>query len=147
MLRRTPFRSKAPGRRPTTQYGGANPSAPRAQPVCIADGRARLVHPIEKEEIVRSGDYRRFVAAQPCFDCGVEGWSQCAHENVNKAMSRKVCDLRTFPLCAPRYGLVGCHQQFDLGMGRGRELRRLLGRQWVERMQRIAKAAGRKEFK
>lgn len=55
-------------------------------------------------------------------------------------------DLRTFPLCGPRYGLLGCHQEFDLGLGLTRDERRVQGARWVERMQALARAAGRKEL-
>jgi hypothetical protein len=95
---------------------------------------------------LRSESYRRFVASQACFGCGVQGYSQCAHENFGKGLGMKVCDRRTFPLCGPRFGLIGCHQQFDIGLELGREERRALGREYVERMQDIARKAGRKEI-
>lgn len=95
---------------------------------------------------MRSESYRRFVASHACFGCGIQGYSQCAHENLHKGMSLKVCDLRSFPLCGPRFGLIGCHQQFDIGIDCARETRRELGRQYVEKMQAIARAANRKEF-
>lgn len=95
---------------------------------------------------VRSASYRRFVASHDCFGCGVSGWSQCAHDNKGKGMGLKVCDLRSFPLCGPRYGLIGCHQQFDLCIELTREERNELGEKYVARMQAIARAAGRPEF-
>lgn len=101
----------------------------------------------QKVKPLRSESYRRFVASHPCFACGAEGWSQCAHENIGKGMSLKVCDTRSFPLCGPRYGLIGCHAQFDLGIDSDRETRRELGKQYVERMQEIARKAGRREIK
>lgn len=99
-----------------------------------------------KATIVRSHSYRRFVAAQPCFGCGVSGWSQCAHANFGKGLGMKTSDLLTFPLCAPHYGLIGCHQQFDLCLGMTRDDRRDLEAKYVDRMQAIARAAGRPEF-
>lgn len=99
-----------------------------------------------KVPAVRSESYRRFVAAHPCFDCGVHGYSQCAHANEGKGLGLKVCDLRSFPLCGPRPGHMGCHTRFDSGLDYTREERRELGRRWVERMQQIAREAGRKEL-
>lgn len=145
-MKRTAFRPKMPPARPCKQYEGVNPSKPRETVVSIIETRSVLVYPIEKAKPVRSASYRRFVASHSCFDCGISGWSQCAHENVDKGMAMKACDLRTFPLCAPRFGLLGCHQEFDLGLGLDRDERREQGRQWVERMQALARAAGRKEF-
>lgn len=97
---------------------------------------------VPKEVIHRSEPYRRFVASQECFGCAIHGWSQCAHDNYDKGMGLKVCDTRTFPLCAPRFGLLGCHQQFDLCIDMTRDERRELGAQYVERMQLLAVAAG-----
>lgn len=98
-----------------------------------------------KARIVRSESYRRFVASHDCFWCGVSGFSQCAHDNFGKGMAMKVCDTRSFPLCGPRFGLVGCHQQFDLCIGITRDERRSLGAAWVERMQGLARGAKRPE--
>jgi hypothetical protein len=100
-----------------------------------------------KAHIVRSESYRRFVAAQPCFGCGREGASQCAHANAGKGLGMKVSDLESFPLCGPRGMQMGCHQQLDLSIELTRDERRVLERRYVERMQALAKAAGRPEFK
>ncbi len=100
-----------------------------------------------KQVIVRSESYRRFVASHSCFGCGVEGFSQCAHANTGKGMAMKVCDLQSFPLCAPHWGLIGCHQQFDLLLDMTRDDRREMEVRYVERMQAIARAAGRPEFR
>ncbi len=102
--------------------------------------------PILKSAPVRSEDYRRFVAAQPCFGCGIEGFSQAAHPNRGKGLALKTCDLKCFPLCGPHFGLVGCHQQHDLRIDVGRDESREIEAAYVQRMQRIAKVAGRKEF-
>ena len=146
MIRRTGFKSKLPKARPCRQYEGERPDAPRAPAPRVVVLESVLVAPIEKAAPVRSESYRRFVATHSCFDCGIAGWSQCAHENVDKGMSLKVCDLRTWPLCGPRYGLMGCHYQFDQYIERTREECRDLGRIWVDRMQALARAAGRPEF-
>jgi hypothetical protein len=95
-----------------------------------------------KAVILRSGAYLRYVASHPCFGCGIEGWTQAAHENMGKAMQGKVCDSRTFPLCCDRPGKMGCHTEYDTGMDYTREERRNQGAAWVERMQAKAKADG-----
>jgi len=128
------------------QYEGANSSKARAASVRIVETREVLVVPIEKESPVRNESYLRFVASQPCFGCGIEGQSQAAHPNMSKGLGMKTSDLLCFPLCAPHYGKPGCHQEHDLRMGLGRHESREIEAAYVKRMQRIAKAAGRKEF-
>ena len=98
-----------------------------------------------KTKPVRSESYRRFVASHPCFACNVEGYSQCAHANGG-GMGTKASDLETFPLCASRPGSLGCHFRFDQSMGMDKRQRRELTAVYVERMQAIARKAGRKEF-
>lgn len=133
------------------QWDGPRPT-PRALLItsqCVGDDTVTetiLVLPIPKEAPVRSESYRRFVAQQPCFGCGIEGFSQAAHPNQGKGMALKACDLKCFPLCAPHFGLIGCHQQHDLRMGVGRDESREIEAAYTQRMQRIAKAAGRTEF-
>jgi hypothetical protein len=95
---------------------------------------------------LRSESYRRFVAAQPCMSCGIVGYSQCAHANGG-GMGTKASDLDTFPLCATRPGHMGCHMQFDLCIDMTKHQRRILTAEYVERMQAIARAAGRQEFR
>ncbi len=92
---------------------------------------------------LRSESYRRFVASQECFLCRLEGFSQCAHENLGKALQGKVCDSRTWPGCGPHHGLVGCHAQFDLGLdGLTRDERRDMGSRLSAQMRERATAAG-----
>lgn len=95
-----------------------------------------------KVAIWRSEPYRRFVASQDCFGCAIGSWSQCAHGNTGKGRGIKVGDERSFPLCCARFGLVGCHQQFDLCIDMTREIRRALEELYIARMQRIAVASG-----
>lgn len=90
----------------------------------------------------RSEKYRRYVASQECFGCGIEGYSQCAHGNTGKGRGIKVSDDRTFPLCGPRFGLIGCHQQFDLCIEMSREERREMEERYVARMLDRAKRDG-----
>lgn len=123
------------------------PVAPLVTPQSWNVGAAsNEVRAVPKMKLLRSESYRRFVASFPCFWCGVVGFSQCAHDNYDKGMAMKVCDSRTFPLCGPRFGLVGCHQQFDLCIGITREERRSLGASWVARMQGLAREVGRPEI-
>lgn len=93
----------------------------------------------------RSEAYRRFVASQPCFVCGIVGYSQCAHANGG-GMGTKRSDLDTFPLCAARPGANGCHMRHDLCIVVDRATRRELEAVYIARMQGIARAAGRPEF-
>ena len=65
------------------QYEGTNPSKVRVASIRIIETREVLVMPIEKESPVRSESYRRFVASQPCFGCGIAGYSQAAHPNLS----------------------------------------------------------------
>lgn len=90
--------------------------------------------------------YRRYVASKPCFGCGIEGYSQCAHANGG-GMGTKASDLDTFPLCCSRPGMLGCHMQFDLCIDMTKAERRELTIKYVERMHAIARADGRPEFK
>jgi hypothetical protein len=73
---------------------------------------ARACVPVPKmPKPVRDEGYRRLVASLPCAMCGVQGASQCAHSNADKAKGRKASDLLTFPLC--HEGANGCHRAFD----------------------------------
>jgi hypothetical protein len=101
---------------------------------------------LAKVKPVRSESYRRFVASMPCFGCGINGYSQCAHANGG-GMGTKASDLETFPLCCARPGHMGCHAQFDLCIDMTKAERRELTQVYVERMQAIARAAGRPEFR
>ena len=77
-----------------------------------------------KATIVRDRAYLRWVASQPCIACGVEGFSQAAHANYGKGMAMKTSDHETFPLCAPHWGIPGCHVEHDMCYQMTREQRR-----------------------
>ena len=98
--------------------------------------------PYPKTRIVRSKRYRRWVASLPCIACGVEGFSQAAHANHGKGLGMKTCDLSTFPLCAPHWGLIGCHQQHDLCIDMSRDERRELEARYIAQTQALARVAG-----
>ena len=95
-----------------------------------------------KAHRVRSKSYLRWVASLPCIACGIEGYSQAAHANYGKGMSLKTCDTRTFPLCGPHWGLMGCHQQHDLCIDMTRDQRRELEARYVEETQARARECG-----
>lgn len=101
---------------------------------------------IPKTRPVRSESYRRWIASLDCFGCGVSGFSQCAHSNINKGLGMKTCDLLTFPLCAPHFGLMGCHYQHDNMIEINRETRRELELKYVARAQDMGREAGRREL-
>jgi hypothetical protein len=100
-----------------------------------------------KRPTFRSEAYRRYVASQECFACGVVGYSQCAHPNFGKGMALKTDDRLAFPLCGPRFGLMGCHMQLDLCIDMSREDRREAEAKYTARMQERARQDGRIEFK
>ena len=68
---------------------------------------------VEKENPLRSEAYRRAVASLPCIHCGIDGYSQHAHENAGKGKSMKADDRCAMPLCCTRPGIEGCHAAFD----------------------------------
>lgn len=110
-------------RRPSTEEIAARRAAEREANICALLKPVKSLHrgvyggstsgvPVAKEQIVRSEEYRRLVASLPCSYCRIEGYSQAAHPPPT-AKSRKECDLQTFPLCATRPGVTGCHVEFD----------------------------------
>lgn len=101
---------------------------------------------LAKTKPVRNEAYRRYVAMQPCFGCGIEGYTQAAHPNHGRGLGQKASDLDCFPLCAPRFGLMGCHAQFDQLVEITLAERRDMEREYTARMHEIARKAGRREF-
>lgn len=100
--------------------------------------------PITKESPLRSEKYRRAVASLPCAHCGIEGYSQHAHENDGKGARMKVDDRRAMPLCCARPGIEGCHIAFDqyrLVSG-GREAHIALGRALAAQTRKKINALG-----
>ena len=89
---------------------------------------------VVKEQPLRSERYRRLVACLPCAHCGIEGYSQHAHENDGKGKAMKVDDRRAMPLCCTRPGVEGCHTAFDQYrlLPGGREAHHAQGRAWSE---------------
>lgn len=99
-----------------------------------------------KTPAFRSESYRRYVASQECFGCGIVGFSQCAHEEFGKGKGIKSDDRRSFPLCCDRFGMIGCHTQHTLLIDMTRDDRRELEGKYVAKMQARAREDGRKEL-
>lgn len=68
--------------------------------------------------------YLKRVAALPCAECGILGYSQAAHSNRHsdgKGLGKKANYKATFPLCCTRPGEIGCHVRHDQCIGMTRE--------------------------
>lgn len=143
-MKRTAFKPRAP------QQAQRDPDRVRSVPT-VTPGAFRApqpvgapVAPIEKENPVRSPQYLRAVASLPCAFCGIEGYSQHAHENDGKGARLKVDDRRAMPLCCTRPGIEGCHVAFDqyrLVPG-GRDAHADLGRALAEQTRNRLNALG-----
>ena len=88
-MKRTAFKPRAP------QWTQRDPDRVRSMPT-VTPGAFRApqpigapVAPIAKDNPVRSQQYLRLVASLPCIDCGVPGYSQCAHSNSGKGAGIK----------------------------------------------------------
>lgn len=95
-----------------------------------------------KHKPARSEAYRRYVAQFPCDHCGVEGYSQAAHPNTGKGMGMKADDFSCFPLCAPRFGVPGCHALFDQSALMTKDERRQYENDAIARMRARAREDG-----
>lgn len=102
----------------------------------------QAMQPRPKIKPVRDEAYRRLVAALPCINCGVEGYSQAAHPNYGKGGSTKTSDTDCFPLCADRPGVRGCHSAFDAGAMLSKTTRREIEKQWSELTRKFLVANG-----
>lgn len=115
MLKRTPFKRNIP-----TAYARSERIAPVYARLTVPVNMPRVSDTVlaqPKEDIVRSEPYRRLVAARPCINCHIEGYSQAAHPPPT-AKGRKECDRTIFPLCCTHPGadgelVPGCHADFD----------------------------------
>lgn len=104
---------------------------------------------VPKEDPVRCEAYRRYVAAMPCWLCGVHGRSQAAHADEGKGAHIKAGDDRTFPLCATSPGRPGCHYAMGTAGTYTRDVRRRMERQAVAFTQHalIERAASEPELR
>ena len=137
-MKRTPFKTKAPS------YTKAERVAPVYARLSVkvnmprADGVAVT---LPKANPVRSEPYRRLVAALPCANCGIEGYSQAAHPPPT-GKGIKESDLECFPLCCVRPGVNGCHADFDqYRLAPKADMRKLAWR-WMGDTQYLLRTAG-----
>ena len=139
MLRRTPFKARAKAKPREERAPLPFPSPARlVAPTVFND----MVLPHPKGEFVRSEAYRRAVASMPCKICGIAGYSQCAHSNTGKGMGLKSSDLESFPACADREGIRGCHSMLDSGALYPKLVRQALEPAWAADTRRYIIAAG-----
>ena len=148
-MKRTAFKPRAP------QQAQRDPDRVRSVPT-VTPGAFRAPEPVasvpaaaqvEKSAPVRSEAYRRAVASLPCINCGVPGYSQCAHSNSGKGAGIKASDLDSFPLCTVHPGadgrlVQGCHENFDQGALFTKAVRRELEPVWAADTQRRIHALG-----
>jgi hypothetical protein len=103
-----------------------------------------------KANLLRSRPYRMYVAGFACFACGIEDHSQACHPNqakYGKGGGMKAGDQFCFPLCSTRPGHMGHHYEHDNCIGMTKDDRDAMEDAYVERMQSLAKADGRPEFR
>ena len=110
LARRTPMRRT--GWRRWAGVSSATPVTRLARPANYAPATGHATA-LKKDAPARSEAYRRIVAAMPCANCGIAGYSQHAHANAGKGKGIKTDDRMGFPLCAARPGVEGCHAAFD----------------------------------
>ena len=154
-MRRTPFRRTAVSASAETEQEreqrlmdktrrAMNSVVPRAANMGLSTTAAA---PIPKAAPVRSEAYRRAVASLPCINCGVPGYSQCAHSNSGKGAGIKASGLDSFPLCTVHPGadgrlVQGCHENFNQGALFTKAVRRELEPVWAADTQRRIQAMG-----
>lgn len=115
---------------PRVRQWEGGPITPRDTVKCANRLSAQPVQPILKSEPVRDEAYRRLVAALPCINCRIEGFSQAAH-GPSLGRGIKCSDLEIFPLCS--VGGKGCHQAYDEYRLYGRAERDAAGAMWADR--------------
>ena len=149
LTRRTPMKRSAwPRRRagvsPETPVAPAPPVTRLARPANYAPATGHATA-LKKDAPARSEAYRRIVAAMPCANCGIAGYSQHAHANEGKGMGIKTDDRAGFPLCAPRPGIEGCHAAFDQYrlLAGGRDGHAAAGERWAAQTRAAVERAGK----
>jgi len=121
------------------------PPKPLAEPARATLVRADEAHvEVPKFTYLRSAPYRRYVAALPCFVCGIAGHSQAAHPNQSKfGKGRSIkADQFVWPMCAPNSGHMGCHHAHDHSIVLSQARRDEAEDRFVQRMQELAVEAG-----
>lgn len=96
---------------------------------------------IQKERAIRSEPYRRLVAAMPCINCQLVGFSQAAHLPPD-GKGIKQDDRQIFPLCCARIGIHGCHADYDQYRLFPRSAAMKVGIAWAADTRRQIEAAG-----
>lgn len=94
-----------------------------------------IVTSFPKERPVRSEAYRRLVSRLPCIVCGIEGYTQACHGDMDKGMGMKTSDLTCWPGCGPHDGLPGCHYTIGSTGTLTREERRAAEKQFAQQTQ------------
>jgi hypothetical protein len=77
---------------------------------------------------------RKAIASLDCANCGISGYSQCAHSNsavFGKGRGMKATDVASFPLCCDRVGVRGCHTQHDQYDNCSKEHALVLEKLWI----------------
>lgn len=138
-MRRSTF---APRWTPPPKLRDREPGSVTASPGRRASMVPALLKPAPKVVPARSPTYREIVASFPCINCGIVGYTQCAHQNEGKAMQGKTDDRTSFPLCGPRPGQAGCHAEFDQGMRWTRDEKRALAKRWGSETRMRVEALG-----
>ena len=119
-LKRTPFKPR------TKPMATGLTGALRVNSFARKPGKKMLSKPKAISKLHR--DHFMRVAALPCAECGIEGFSQCAHANsyeYGKGAGKKADYLNTFPLCCTRVLKIGCHVIFDQKVGITKEEARI----------------------
>lgn len=127
MLKRTPFK-----RKPLAPKVYARPRRSPLMPVRNArtavtmTPQAREHESIEKENPLRSEEYRRLICTLACMRCGIVGYTQPCHGDANKGMGLKTDDRTCWPGCGPHDGKPGCHHYVGTTGALGKLARREL---------------------
>ena len=111
-MKRTGFaRPPAYAPRSGKQWTADTLPGPRTPPPPAPPSLAPVVS-LPKDDPDRDEAYRRLIAALPCSNCGIEGYSQAAHGPTLGA-GIKSDDSACFPLCCDRPLVKGCHARYD----------------------------------
>jgi hypothetical protein len=121
MMRRSPFRTMAPPRRPARQWEGGL-ITPRAPALCLVDLSERLVVPLPKENALQHTGYMNLVRALPCIHCYATPRSQFCHRDETKGQSIKTDCREGYPGCAACHHKIGTARIFPKGERRRIEL-------------------------
>ena len=146
MMRRTAMkRTGWPRRSPITSSVAMRGSRPPSVPSQPARAVMAVISwagvAIQKERAIRSEPYRRLVAAMPCINCQLVGFSQAAHLPPD-GKGIKQDDRQIFPLCCTRMGIPGCHADYDQYRMFPREKAVEVGIEWAKQTRRQITQAG-----